>query len=261
MAEEITYQIGDFDGPLDLLLHLIKVNEMEIMDIPIVEITEQYLDFLHGAQQRDLDVAGEFLVMAATLMSIKARYLLPKPEPDFEELAEIVYEEDPREALMAQLLEYQRYQQAADELREREDARQLQFSRSPMPLPEGIEVAPLPDGLELHDLQSAFTQMVNKRSRLQKRPRTMQGETWSISRQMTTIMQKLAIADSMVFDEIFEDDASKDLLVTTFLAMLELVRHQHLMVSQDGEFGEITLAVGKVPYSEEVAEGELAEDE
>jgi segregation and condensation protein A len=260
MAEELTYQIGDFDGPLDLLLHLIKVNEMDIMDIPIVEITEQYLDFLHQAEDRDLDIAGEFLVMAATLMSIKAGYLLPKPEID-DELAQFEYEEDPREALMAQLLEYQRYQLAASDLREREDARQLQFSRSPMPLPEGIEVAPLPDGLELTDLQDAFSTMVAKRSRNQKRPRTMAGETWSISQQMTTIMDRMMADQVLAFDLFFEEDASKDMMVTTFLAMLELVRHQHLRVAQDGEFGKITLAMGAVPYEAAAAEGEISEDE
>ena len=161
MAEEVTYHLDEFDGPLDLLLHLIKVNEMDILDIPIVAITEQYLDFLHQAEERNLDIAGEFLVMAATLMSIKSTYLIPKNEELTydQDLAEFVYEEDPREALMAQLLEYQRYQQAADDLREREEGRQLQFSRAPMAIPEDIEVAPLPEGLGLFDLQLAFNQM------------------------------------------------------------------------------------------------------
>ena len=115
MAEEVTYHLDEFDGPLDLLLHLIKVNEMDILDIPIVAITEQYLDFLHQAEERNLDIAGEFLVMAATLMSIKSTYLIPKNEELTydQDLAEFVYEEDPREALLAQLLEYQPYQQAA----------------------------------------------------------------------------------------------------------------------------------------------------
>lgn len=257
MAEDLTYRLNDFEGPLDLLLHLIKVNEMDIMDIPIVEITAQYLAFLHQAEERNLDIAGEFLVMAATLMSIKASYLIPKNEELTydEELAEFVYEEDPREALMAQLLEYQRYQQAADDLREREEGRQLQFSRAPMAIPDDIDVAPLPEGLGLFDLQLAFNQMVANRTKKQVRPRTMRGETWSISAQMKTIVSRLTPGETIEFETFFGEHDSRDKMVTTFLAMLELVRHQHLRVAQEDEYGAIYLTLGDVPYVETADEG------
>lgn len=254
---ELTYHLGDFDGPLDLLLHLIKINEMDILDIPIVEITEQYLAFLHAEEERNLDVAGEFLVMAATLMSIKARYLLPKIEPELtydEDLAELVYEEDPRDALMQQLLEYQRYQVAADELREREDARQLQFSRAPMAVPDDIDVIPLPYGIALTDLQTAFSQMLVKRNRRQKQVRTMETETWSIKQQMQVVIQQLHAGEQVAFNDLFAEEASNEQLVTTFLAVLELVRHQHLLVDQADSFGPITVSLGKVPYHEEQEE-------
>lgn len=264
MAEDLTYRLNDFEGPLDLLLHLIKVNEMDIMDIPIVEITAQYLAFLHQAEERNLDIAGEFLVMAATLMSIKASYLIPKNEELTydEELAEFVYEEDPREALMAQLLEYQRYQQAADDLREREEGRQLQFSRAPMAIPDDIDVAPLPEGLGLFDLQLAFNQMVANRTKKQVRPRTMRGETWSISAQMKTIVARMTPGETIEFETFFggEHD-SRDKMVTTFLAMLELVRHQHLRVAQEDEYGAIYLTLGDVPYDETADEGVDFDDE
>lgn len=252
MAEEVTYHLDEFDGPLDLLLHLIKVNEMDILDIPIVAITEQYLDFLHQAEERNLDIAGEFLVMAATLMSIKSTYLIPKNEELTydQDLAEFVYEEDPREALMAQLLEYQRYQQAADDLREREEGRQLQFSRAPMAIPEDIEVAPLPEGLGLFDLQLAFNQMVANRTKKQVRPRTLRGETWSIREQMSRMMADMMPGEQRTFTSFFGEDYSRDKLVTTFLAMLELVRHQNLVVTQENEFGTIRLQLGDVPYDE-----------
>ncbi|MFL4499545.1 segregation and condensation protein A [Weissella sp. MSCH1] len=252
MAEEVTYHLDEFDGPLDLLLHLIKVNEMDILDIPIVAITEQYLDFLHQAEERNLDIAGEFLVMAATLMSIKSTYLIPKNEELTydQDLAEFVYEEDPREALMAQLLEYQRYQQAADDLREREEGRQLQFSRAPMVIPEDIEVAPLPEGLGLFDLQLAFNQMVANRTKKQVRPRTLRGETWSIREQMSRMMADMTPGEKRTFASFFGEDDSRDKLVTTFLAMLELVRHQNLVVTQENEFGTIQLQLGDVPYDE-----------
>lgn len=253
MAEEVTYHLDEFDGPLDLLLHLIKVNEMDILDIPIVAITEQYLDFLHQAEERNLDIAGEFLVMAATLMSIKSTYLIPKNEELTydQDLAEFVYEEDPREALMAQLLEYQRYQQAADDLREREEGRQLQFSRAPMAIPEDIEVAPLPEGLGLFDLQLAFNQMVANRTKKQVRPRTLRGETWSIREQMSRMMADMMPSEQRTFTSFFGEDDSRDKLVTTFLAMLELVRHQNLVVTQENEFGTIRLQLGDVPYDED----------
>ncbi|WP_195555786.1 segregation and condensation protein A [Weissella cibaria] len=252
MAEEVTYHLDEFDGPLDLLLHLIKVNEMDILDIPIVVITEQYLDFLHQAEERNLDIAGEFLVMAATLMSIKSTYLIPKNEELTydQDLAEFVYEEDPREALMAQLLEYQRYQQAADDLREREEGRQLQFSRAPMAIPEDIEVAPLPEGLGLFDLQLAFNQMVANRTKKQVRPRTLRGDTWSIREQMSHMMADMTPGEKRTFASFFGEDDSRDKLVTTFLAMLELVRHQNLFVTQENEFGTIQLQLGDVPYDE-----------
>lgn len=252
MAEEVTYHLDEFDGPLDLLLHLIKVNEMDILDIPIVAITEQYLDFLHQAEERNLDIAGEFLVMAATLMSIKSTYLIPKNEELTydQDLAEFVYEEDPREALMAQLLEYQRYQQAADDLREREEGRQLQFSRAPMAIPEDIEVAPLPEGLGLFDLQLAFNQMVANRTKKQVRPRTLRGETWSIREQMSRMMADMMPGEQRTFTSFFGEYDSRDKLVTTFLAMLELVRHQNLVVTQENEFGTIRLQLGDVPYDE-----------
>ncbi|MDR3190884.1 MAG: segregation/condensation protein A [Lactobacillaceae bacterium] len=264
MNEELTYHLKDFDGPLDLLLHLIKVNEMDIMDIPIVTITAQYLAFLHQEEARNLDIAGEFLVMAATLMSIKSRYLLPKPELEFDaDLAAVIddAELDPRQALMEQLLEYQRYQQAAGDLRDREEGRQLQFGRAPMLLPDDIDVAPLPEGLALIDLQLAFNDMLTKRTQKQVHPRTMQRENWSISSQMTKMMHKLKPGETKPFAAFFGKTNDRDLLVTTFLAMLELVRHQHLLVQQAEEFGTITLSLGEIPYFDESEEGASADDE
>lgn len=261
MSEELTYHLEDFDGPLDLLLHLIRVNEMDIMDIPIVEITAQYLTFLHAEQERNLDVAGEFLVMAATLMSIKANYLLPKNDvfQYDEDLAEFVTEEDPRDTLMAQLIEYQRYQQAAGDLREREEERQLQFSRAPMSIPDDIKGAPLPEGLVLRDLQNAFDRLVKKRYQKRVQPRSLQGDNWSIQQQMTKIMSKVDTDHVVTFDQLFSENAVKDEMVTTFMAMLELVRHQHLTIKQTNLFDQIDVSRGKVPYQQEIREDEEAD--
>jgi len=254
MSEEITYHLKDFDGPLDLLLHLIKINEMDILDIPIVEITEQYLAFLRSEEERNLDVAGEFLVMAASLMRIKSRFLLPRPEIE-DDLADVSFEEDPRDALMEQLLEYQKYQNAAGDLREREEGRMLQFGRAPMPVPPDTQIAPLPEGLVLLDLQLAFNDMLARRQKNQHRPRTMAGETWSIKQQMQTIVERVTQSGSLTFQDLFERHADRDKLVTTFLALLELVRHQHLNVKQSDRFGEIEIEPGAKEFkAEEILE-------
>ena len=128
---------------------------------------------------------------------------------------------------MTQLIEYQRYQQAAGDLRVREEERQLQFSRAPMPIPDDIEGAPLPEGLELHDLQDAFNRLVKKRYRKQVQPRSVKSDNWSIQQQMTKIMVQIDNNQVVTFEQLFAEDAGKDELVTTFMAMLELVRHQH----------------------------------
>jgi len=252
MDEVLTYHLEDFDGPLDLLLHLIKINEMDIFDIPIVEITKQYLEFLHTAEAHNLDVGGDFLVMAATLMAIKASYLLPQPEifdPD-SELDPMIEQGDPREELMQQLLEYQQYQEAAEDLRELEGARQMQFSRVAMDVPKDINAAPLPVGLELIDLQLAFNRLLEKRAVKEQRgqTRTMKGETWSVRQQMNLLMQRVMEEREVKFDSLFNPGDSRDKIVTTFLGLLELVRHQHILVDQPEEFGTIIFSPGELPY-------------
>ncbi|AIG65669.1 segregation and condensation protein A [Weissella tructae] len=264
MDEVLTYHVEDFDGPLDLLLHLIKINEMDIFDIPIVDITQQYLEFLHNAEAHNLDVGGDFLVMAATLMSIKASYLLPQPEI-FEsdmEMDALIEQGDPREELMQQLLEYQQYQEAAEDLRELEGTRQQQFSRAAMDVPFDIDAEPLPVGLELDDLQAAFKRLLQKRTVTEQRgqTRTMRGETWSVRQQMNLLMQRVMEERTVTFDTLFATHDSRDKIVTTFLGLLELVRHQHLLVAQVEEFGTITFSAGTEPYTFK-EEGKLADDE
>lgn len=253
MTDALTYHLEDFDGPLDLLLHLIKINEMDIFDIPIVDITQQYLEFLHTVESHNLDVGGDFLVMAATLMAIKASYLLPQPEifdPDAE-LDPLLEQGDPREELMQQLLEYQQYQEAAEDLRELEGARQMQFSRAAMEVPIDIDAAPLPVGLELADLQAAFTRLMQKRTVIEQRgqTRTMRNETWSVRQQMNLLMQRVMEEREVTFASLFAPEDSRDKIVTTFLGLLELVRHQHIVVDQTERFGTISFAPGELPYT------------
>src|SRR5499425_3151753 len=140
ILEDYPVRLQNFEGPLDLLLHLIKKNEVDIYDIPIALITKQYLEYLDLMQELNLDVAGEFLVMAATLIHIKSRMLLPRPDPTQEDP-----EEDPREALMRRLLEHQKFKAAAELLHEREIQRSAQWLRPEGRLTEVVGEAPEPE--------------------------------------------------------------------------------------------------------------------
>jgi segregation and condensation protein A len=147
ILEAYPVRLQNFEGPLDLLLHLIRKHEVSIYDIPIALITQQYLDYLELMQEMNLDVAGEFLVMAATLIHIKSRMLLPRPDPAQEEA-----EEDPREALMRRLLEHQKFKAAAELLHERETLRSAQWTRADGPIAEIAGEAPEPE-IEVDSLQ------------------------------------------------------------------------------------------------------------
>src|ERR1700719_1978001 len=152
ILEDYPVRLGMFEGPLDLLLHLIKKNEVNIYDIPISLITRQYLDYLELMTELNLDIAGEFLVMAATLIHVKSRMLLPRPDP-----AQDDPEEDPREALMRRLLEHQKFKAAAELLHEREIQRSAQWIRPDGRLAEVIGDAPEPEvEVDLFSLMAAF---------------------------------------------------------------------------------------------------------
>ena len=155
MTEQLTLILTDFEGPLDLLLHLINQTKIDIYDIPIAEITTQYLDYLHQMQELKLDVAGDYLVMAATLMKIKSKLLLPAPPAMAEALEE--YYVDPRQELVDQLLAYQAFQKIATVLQERESERQLLFAK-PASANPAEKVVPLARGvIKPRDLAAAVS--------------------------------------------------------------------------------------------------------
>ena len=161
-THSLTIKLSDFEGPLDLLLHLIKQSEMDIFDLQIAKITEQYLVFIHEQKKMQLDVASEYLVMAATLVQIKSADLLPQ-EIFEEHFVEESYF-DPREELMVQLLTYKQFQVASDQLREREKQHQQSFARLPLLPPIDVELeTKLAPGLGLVDLQTAFAHLLKKR--------------------------------------------------------------------------------------------------
>jgi segregation and condensation protein A len=233
LGMDITVKLEIFEGPLDLLLHLIKKNEVSITDIPIATITEQYLATLELMQSLNLDVAGEFLVMAATLIHIKSRMLLPpgEEEDDDEEGS------DPREELMRQLLEYQRFKEAAEELEKREILKRDVFVRSPEPPEEGESVGF--DEVSLFDLLSALRRISERLPKEDVHEVIL--EKVSLREKMQCLLDELHRRGRLVFQSFFENVASRLELVVTFLAMLELVRIRALRISQEEGAGPIML--------------------
>ncbi|MEQ1759460.1 MAG: segregation/condensation protein A [Vicinamibacterales bacterium] len=229
-------KLDSFEGPLDLLIHLIRKHEVDVYDIPISLITEQYLGYITMMQELNLDVAGEFLVMASTLIHIKSRMLLPRPESAAEAGGP---EEDPREALVRRLLEHQKYKAAAELLHDRETLRAAQFIR-----PDASVAAAAGDDYEpelevdLFSLLAAFRGVLERANR---RPRmVLPPEQISIEDRIHQLLGRLSETDACGFEELFADgDGSRPFMIVTFLAVLEMIRLKLIRVFQAGGFGAI----------------------
>jgi segregation and condensation protein A len=228
-------KLDSFEGPLDLLLHLIRKNEVNIYDIPIALITEQYLGYIEMMQELNLDVAGEFLVMAATLIHIKSRTLLPRPAPEQADEPG----EDPREALVRRLLEHQKYKAAAELLHERETVRSAQYMRPDARVADaaGDEYEPELE-VDLFSLINAFKGVL---ARATRRPRmVLPPEQLSIEDRIHQLLGRLSETEACGFEELFEDgDGSRQFMIVTFLATLEMIRLKLIRVFQSGSFGAI----------------------
>jgi segregation and condensation protein A len=233
ILEAYPVRLENFEGPLDLLLHLIKKNEVSIYDIPIVLITAQYLEYIDVMQELNLDVAGEFLVMAATLIHIKSRMLLPRPDPAQEDP-----EEDPREALIRRLLEHQKFKAAAELLHERETLRSAQWTRPDGPIAEIAGEPPEPEvEVDLFSLISAFRAVVE---RAKARPKVyLPMEQIPIEDRIEQLLSRLSETEACGFDELFADIQTRAGLVVTFLAILEMIRLKLIRVFQGGNLAPI----------------------
>ena len=226
-------KLANFEGPLDLLLHLIRKHEINIYDIPIVLVTKQYLDYIDLMQELNLDVAGDFLVMAATLIHIKSRTLLPRTDPTQEDP-----DEDPREALMRRLLEHQKYKAAAELLHERETLRSAQWTRPDGPITEIAGEAPEPEvEVDLFSLISAFRAVVE---RAKHRPKVyLPAEQIPIEDRIEQLMTRLSETEACGFEDLFADVQTRAGLIVTFLALLEMIRLKLVRVFQAGSVGPI----------------------
>lgn len=242
---EWNVKIDVFEGPLDLLLHLIKKLEVDIYDIPIAEITNQYMNHLHAMQELQLDVAGEYLVMAATLMSIKSTMLIPQNEKEesFEEEEFYMDEEDPRDSLAEMLLEYQKYKQAAQKLNAKKEERQLLYSKEPSDLSDYQPYIPLEQfQVGMEDLMSAFSDILKRVALMEEPPQSIETEEVSIEEKMEWVEQKLndSKENAVCFTELFERPNRKE-IVTVFLAVLELMKENVIVAEQKESYGEIFL--------------------
>jgi len=236
MGDLYRVNLSVFEGPLDLLLHLIKKNEVEIVDIPIATITEQYLGYLELMRELSLDVAGEFLVMAATLILIKSRTLLPPSEEDEEQ-----EEADPRAALVQQLLEYQRYREAALELAERPLLHRDVFVREAlMDATEDHATNELPRlQVSVWELLEAFRAVLQR-----AQPESVHEvvtDAISLRDRVRTLLHALSVARRLEFDSLFEADASRFEIIITFLAMLELMKMGAVRAVQEQRYGRIVI--------------------
>lgn len=234
-----TIRLKDFEGPLDLLLHLIRQSKMDIYDIPIAEITKQYMDYLAESQRHRLEIAGDYFVMAATLMSIKSRMLLPKPPVEEDEPEE---EADPRQELVDQLLEYQRYKEAAKRLKGKEEQRSQEYTRQAAQPPTGLVHEQVAPGVSLDQLQAAFEKVLRRHIAQEPVTTTVTAEPITVAERMDYVKEK--VDHAVRFEDLFDDDRSRDNLVTTFMAILELCRHAVIRLSQAELFGPLIVLPG-----------------
>jgi segregation and condensation protein A len=224
-----------FEGPLDLLLHLVKKNEVDLSDIPVATITDQYLAYLELLQQLDLDVAGEYLVMAATLLHIKSRMLLPAGEAGEDEEGE-----DPRAELARQLLEYRRFKEAAESLNRRAILERDVFARAPLRDETDTEQDLVYD-VSLGDLLDALQEVIKRAA-----PETVHQvilEQVSLREQLCFILDTLREKTEALFTDLFPVGVTRLQILVTFLALLELVRLRMVQVHQEERFGPIMLTL------------------
>jgi len=236
--EVLRLHLDKFEGPFEVLLYLIKSQEIDIFDIPIVTITEQYLRFLDLMEDESLEVTGEFLVLAATLIQIKSRMLLPADEDTEEE--EDLEDEDPRLELVEKLLEYRRYQHVMDFLRDMEEARERIFARNAK-----VKLDTLPEDDEellevsLYDLMRAFKRVL--RYLTDDIVQTIEGEGASVDDKIDDILARLEEEQSISWLDLFRNCKSRVELVCCFLAILELCRMDKVRAHQHATFGDIRL--------------------
>lgn len=235
-AESLLVHLQDFEGPLDLLLYLIQRDELDIYNIPIAQITQQYLEYLELLDVFDLDNAGEFIVMASTLMRIKARMLLPVSRPGEDEEDDV----DPRDELVRRLLEYKKYKEAAQDLAARERERATFFGRgAAYPFLDEAEEEPVELSLSLFDLLGAVRNVLQEMRA--ESTHHVYTEVYTVEGQEGLILNRLAETSRLRFEELFTGMKIRMEVVVTFVAILDLLKSGRIRADQSKTYGEIWL--------------------
>ena len=241
----IPVKLQVFEGPLDLLLHLIDKNKIDIYDIPIVEITNQYMEYIHAMEKEDLNIMSEFLVMAATLLDIKCKMLLPK------EINEEGEEEDPRQELVEQLLEYKMYKQMSYELRDRQiDADKILYKDATIPeevlaYEEPVDLDALFGNLTLGKLHSIFQDVmkrqVDKIDPVRSKFGKIEKEEVTLPDKLQYVMEYAKQNKKFSFRDLLTKQSSKTQIVVTFLAILQMMKEGTIMIEQEQPFDDIMI--------------------
>lgn len=245
MNVQYNVKIDAFEGPLDLLLHLINRYEIDIYDIPVAQITEQYMAYIHAMQELQLDIASEYLVMAATLLAIKSKMLLPKHEEEILDENVELPESDPREELMQRLLEYKKYKEAAQTLKKKEEERALLFTKPPSDLSMYVdekEMMKQPLDVNVYDMLGALSKLL-RRKKLQKPLHTkITRQDISIEKRMEEILEELSRTKTRKnFYDLFPH-YDRGYIVVTFLAILELLKKNEIIIEQERNFADIFIS-------------------
>lgn len=230
--------IDNFDGPLDLLLHLIKSSDIDIYDISIEEISKQYLDYIQAMKELNLDVASEYLVMASELMVIKSMLLLPQTKLEDED-----YEEDPREQLIQRLIEYKQYKELVDDFKTLEEERKKTFSKESSDLQQykrDNDEIDLGD-TTLNDLILAFQKFLERKQLDKPLNTTITKKEYSIQQRSREIKDFLKVKKNIEFSELFEE-FNRGYIVVTFLSVLDLAKKHDLIIKQENNFQKIYLS-------------------
>jgi segregation and condensation protein A len=236
-AAGLVFELEAFDGPLDLLLYLIRKDEVDIYDIPIAQITKQYLSFIEACRELDLEVAGEFLYMAAMLIRIKAQLLLPRPESE-EEV------DDPRAELVNALLEYKRIKLASSKLEELAQVQMRRYPRLDSPVPDLPKPEPELVRVDVASLMIAFGDLLRRVPR--EALYEIKPQEITVEMRKNYIFSLLESKNSFEFDELFLDDPRKIVMVVTFVAILELIKSGILKIEQATCFSPIRLFKGEL---------------
>jgi len=232
------FKINDFEGPLDLLLHLIKESKMDIMNIEIVELTNQYVNFLQEMEELSLNVASEYLIMAAELIHLKSKLLLPTLIEEDEEEIEIE-----KEKLVNRLLEYERYKDLVSDFKELEEKRKEVFTKVPSNLKEykSGEIH-LSQEVSLNDLLQAFQKFLEARAMQEPISTKVTKKEYTVEERISSIRMLFKDKDKVEFTELF-DDFSKSYVIVTFLSILEMAKTKELLITQENNFDKIYLEV------------------